>query len=321
MRIVKIAAIVAFLTAGLVVTSAFLQAIIVLPLAAIPLAAGIGILRKRVWSAWGYALFQFGQLLLVPVVLLRSPGGTQSNLTIIGTAAFGVLVAVLFLLAGRSMNRAGWSRGLASPWIAITALATVPFLFVQPFVTPTGAMENTLLIGDHILVRRLPRPTPARGMMVAFWYPVNRQEVFVKRVIGVPGDRIRISNKTVYLNGSPLNEPYAVHKTDYVDSYRDNFPSEQNIRLDARALEMLDKHVVNGELVVPDGSYFVLGDNRDSSLDSRYWGFITADDVIGRPFLIYDSQDRSTEDVNSGKRSGPRRVRWNRILKRLPSSD
>jgi len=147
--------------------------------------------------------------------------------------------------------------------------------------------------------------------LIVFTYPIDRRQTFVKRVIGVAGDRIRITNKIVYRNGTAIEEPYAVHKTDYVDAYRDNFPSEPDVTLYAPAKEMLREHVSNGEVVVPDGKYFVLGDNRDLSLDSRYWGFIGSGDLIGRPWLIYDSEDPpSLVTVN-------RRVRWGRLFKLL----
>lgn len=154
---------------------------------------------------------------------------------------------------------------------------------------PTGAMEDTLLIGDHILVQRFPRPSVARGDLIVFLYPIDRNQTFVKRVIGVPGDRIKIVEKIVYVNGAELREPYVIHKNPYPDSYRDNLPSEPKGQAADAAREMLNNNVVNGQVVVPQGKYFVLGDNRDNSLDSRYWGFVGNGDVIGKPFLIYDS--------------------------------
>ena len=192
----------------------------------------------------------------------------------VGSAAFAIALALLFFLAGRALQAAGCRRGLAFPWIALSALCVLAPIFVQVFVIPSAAMETTLLVGDHIVVRCLPKPKPSRGDIIVFRYPVNRRENFVKRVIGVPGDRIRISNKAVYRNGAPLQEPYAIHVTPYVDSYRDNFPSTPNTPLESQGMEMLDNHVVNGEVIVPEKNYFVLGDNRDDSLDSRYWGFV-----------------------------------------------
>jgi signal peptidase I len=188
---------------------------------------------------------------------------------------------------------------------------------VQPFVIPTGAMEDTLLIGDRVLVQRIPKPIPQRGDIIVHIYPIDRRQVFVKRVVGVAGDRIRISKKIVYLNGAALNEPYALHKTDHEDLYRDNFPSEPNTPLPDPAQEMLHKHVVNGEVMVPDGKYFVMGDNRDSSLDSRYWGFVDAADLIGKPLLIYDSEESPVTGSPDEKPTGPHYRRWSRFFKLL----
>jgi signal peptidase I len=178
-------------------------------------------------------------------------------------------------------------------------------------------MENTVLVGDRILVRRFPRPKLVRDDLVVFLYPIHRQETYIERLIGMPGDRIRISNKILYRNGVAQNEAYAAHKTTYVDLYRDNFPSEPNTPLPEAAMEMLRKHNVNGEIVVPEGKYFVMGDNRDNSADSRYWGFLDDRDVIGKPVLIYDSEDQTTEDLSSGKVPVRRSIRWQRFFKPL----
>ncbi len=284
-----VACAVAFLIAGLVAVSAVVGPIVLLPFAVLPLAAGIGIRRRRVWSAYGFALYLFAQVLFVPVVLIRAGGLTTNAAEAIASVACTLILAILFFVAGRSLAAAGAQRGFAFPWIAVASVSIVPPLFMQAFVIPTSTMEDTLLIGDRILVRSFPKPTVARGDIIVFRYPVDRRQTFVKRVIGVPGDRIRIREKAVYRNGAALKEPYAVHKTEYTDSYRDNFPSEPSGPYADAALDMLSKHVVNGDIVVPGGSYFVLGDNRDSSLDSRYWGFVPFDDVIGEPILIYDS--------------------------------
>jgi signal peptidase I len=102
-------------------------------------------------------------------------------------------------------------------------------------------------------------------------------------------------NKQVWLNGKPLAEPYKYHKTAYIDSYRDNFPNEPNVRLPESALNMLEHDVKHGEVVVPENSYFAMGDNRDNSLDSRYWGFVPRANIIGKPLVIWWSYDAPTE--------------------------
>ena len=313
----RIAYIIAFVVAGLNIAVALTTQIVLLPFAFIPLIAGIGILRRRVWSAYGFALFQFVQLLLLPLLVFRSGTLTARLPEVLGTAALAVVLIPLFFFAGRSLAAAGAPRGWAFPWIAISALVTPPLFFVQPFVIPSSGMDPTILIGDRILVQLFPGFRPARGDIIVFVYPVDRRETYVKRLIGVPGDRIRISEKIVYRNGAALKEPYAVHKSNYADSYRDNFPSELDNPFASGAREMLEKHVVNGEVVVPAGKYFVLGDNRDKSLDSRYWGFVDSGDLIGKPLLIYDSGDQPTDALVNGTPGGPRRVRWNRILKML----
>ncbi len=316
MKLVRAAYIVAFVAAALIVVSAIPNNFIRLPSAAISLMAGIGIVRGRVWSAYGYALYQLAGLLAIPIILFRyGIPNLLFALEFVAGAALAMALAVLFVLAGRSLEAAGSKRGLASPWIAVSALSSLPLIFVGAFVIPSAAMENTLLVGDPVLVRCLPRVTPSRGDIIVFRGAADRNEDFVKRVIGVPGDRIRISNKVVYRNGKPLQEPYAIHVTMYVDSYRDNFPSVTNAPLPSQAVDMLARHVVDGEVVVPEQNYFVLGDNRDDSLDSRYQGFVPAEDVRGRPLLIYDSLDRPVD--LDGKPTEPVRRRWNRLFKLL----
>jgi len=316
-KVPRIACIVAFIIAGFITVSAVTGRIVVLPFALVPLAAGVGILRNRVWSAYGFALYSFAQTLPVFLILFRAETSHTSALELVVAAAFSVTLGVLFLFAGKSLASAGMVRGWISPWIAVSVLCSLPLLFLQPFVIPTGAMEDTLLIGDRILVQRFPKPTVVRGDLVVFLYPVDRRQVFVKRIIGVAGDRIRLTKKVVYRNGMALKESYAVHRSDYEDAYRDNFPTAPDSPLTVHAAEMLTKHVVNGEVIVPDGCYFVLGDNRDSSLDSRYWGFVPAGNLIGKPLLIYDSEDQPSLNLTEERLIRWQRIRWKRLFKLL----
>ena len=202
-------------------------------------------------------------------------------------------------------------RGFIAEWIVtIILLLFGTTSLVQAFVIPTGSMEDTLLIGDHLLVDKLsyansgpvskyilPYTEIKRGDIIVFRYPVDIKQTFVKRCIGLPGDRIRLVNKQLILNGRAVDEPYVYHKTGYIDSYRDDFPSEPNVHVAEGALDMLLNHVRNGEVVVPPGSLFAMGDNRDSSLDSRYWGFVPGANIVGKPLVIYWSYDASTEDL------------------------
>jgi signal peptidase I len=246
-------------------------------------------------------------------------------------------------------------RGAIAEWaVTILLLLFGTTTLVQAFVIPTASMEDTLLIGDHLLVDKLaysppgsisryllPYEEPKHGDIIVFRYPADITQTFVKRMIGVPGDRIRIINRIVYRNGVPLKEPYVYHKSDLVDSYRDNFPSEPppytyDPARDPLLRDMLENHVNNGEVVVPPGSYFAMGDNRDNSLDSRYWGFVPRDNIIGKPLIIYWSYDATTEQLTDSSVSVTvdhlidvvlhfiPRTRWNRtlhVIRGFPDSD
>ncbi|HKN73149.1 MAG TPA: signal peptidase I [Terriglobales bacterium] len=191
----------------------------------------------------------------------------------------------------------------------VIAVFVITFI-VQAFQIPSESMEDTLQIGDYLLVNKLcyggngrlldhllPYRAVARGDIVVFHYPLHPRQHFVKRVVGVPGDRLRLINRQVYINGKPLREPYVRYTSHEVDVFRDDFP---RTNLPVPGLEgawwlQMRKLVEDGELIVPERSYFVMGDNRDVSDDSRYWGFVPRENIIGRPLLIYWSV-RSVED-------------------------
>jgi signal peptidase I len=225
----------------------------------------------------------------------------------------GVEQAAPVLPSGHSIARnpvAEWAFTILIMLFASTSLG-------WSYVIPTGSMEDTLLVGDHIFVDKLayspggrlahvllPYQDPKDGDIIAFHYPADPAQMFVKRVIGQPGDRIRIVNQKLYRNGAAVREPYVFHKAPFFSAYRDNFPMDMawldvapDARRNALLREMLDHHVKDGELVVPPENYFAMGDNRDNSLDSRYWGFVPRDNIVGKPVLIFWSYDASTSEL------------------------
>jgi signal peptidase I len=206
------------------------------------------------------------------------------------------------------------NRGFIGEWtVTIILLLFATTSLVQAFVIPSASMVGTLLIGDHVLVDKLtyapsgaasrallPYREVRRGDIIVFRYPLNIKEDYVKRAIGIAGDRIHLVNKQLWLNGHPVDEPYAIHSSSMIDSYRDNFPAPPNAPMQAPAIDMLENHVVNGELVVPAGFIFAMGDNRDDSSDSRYWGFVPRENIVGTPVVIYWSYDAPTSDLTNG---------------------
>jgi signal peptidase I len=203
------------------------------------------------------------------------------------------------------------TRDFVAEWsVTILILLFGTTTLMQAFVVPTSSMESTVLVGDHMIVDKLsysppgplsshilPYTPPKRGDIIVFRWPMDIRQNYVKRVMGVPGEHIKVVNKDVYLNGKKLIEPYTQHIFPNIEPYRDNFPSEPFGPVSDRGLAMLASNVVNGEVVVPPDSYFAMGDNRDNSLDSRYWGFVPRDNIIGKPFVIFWSYDAPTEDL------------------------
>ncbi|HEU5351997.1 MAG TPA: signal peptidase I [Terracidiphilus sp.] len=195
----------------------------------------------------------------------------------------------------------------------IVALFLLTFL-LQPFLIPSESMERTLLVGDFLLVNRqifapagrfgrwiLPYRNVERGDVVIFHHP--DPAYLVKRVIGLPGDSVRIVNGKVSVNGVPLVEPYAVYELAPPNHFRDNFPGGiySDPSVDPVWWRQLQDLTRDGALVVPAGEYFVMGDNRNHSEDSRYWGLVPRDAIVARPLVIYFSLRRkSSTDVQEG---------------------
>jgi len=226
----------------------------------------------------------------------------------------------------------------------ILALFGTTFV-VQAFKIPSQSMEPTLLVGDHLLVNKfifggrdswyekfLPYRAVRRGDIIVFKFPFQDHPHYVKRVIGVPGDRIKIVDQQVYRNGERLMEPYAYHDAAApYDLFLYNFPPASHEELISSMqpewADQIFKYIQNGQIVVPAGNYFAMGDNRDHSWDSRYWGFVNRDAIMGGPVVIYWSIQSSEEEYSERSFGGglvgilrtlieiPTRTRWGRMLR------
>lgn len=210
-----------------------------------------------------------------------------------------------------SIARKAAPRGFASEWVVtILMYLFATTTLVQAYVIPTGSMEGTLRVGDHMLVDRAAYAKPGvpgrylmpyrdmqRGDIVAFLNPEDTHQIFVKRVIGLPGDHLRLAGKQVIRNGHALIEPYTQHVDPSSEPYRDDFPLAPEAFTTPRGRDMFEHHVANGEVIVPPDMFFAMGDNRDNSSDSRYWGFVPREYVVGKPLLVYWSYDATTAEL------------------------
>jgi signal peptidase I len=208
--------------------------------------------------------------------------------------------------------------------VLVTGLFIVTFN-MQAFEIPSSSMVKTLLVGDHVFVDRMtaaPKTTWAgpllpyrdiqHGDIIVFLSPVQPGLHVVKRIIGIPGDHLRLRNGIVYRNGEKLDEAYVIRSRGDYDRYRDEFPAvsprESGTPVATEWFLTLGNYLKDGEIVVPPDRYFGMGDNRDVSFDSRYWGFIPRENVIGRPMFVYWSFE--TDELQYTKSSMPERVGW-----------
>jgi signal peptidase I len=215
--------------------------------------------------------------------------------------------------------------------IAVILALFIRTFVVQAFKIPTGSMENNLLIGDHLLVNKfvfgptesalertiLPTGTVHRGDVVVFKFPVEPERDFIKRVIGLPGETLELRNKKVYINGTPLEEPY-VH---FLEP-----PSGDPSLHEFTSYDLRERY---GPVTVPPNQFFVMGDNRDNSQDSRYWGFLPRDYIKGKALLIYWSYEAGREDYQDAGAAATikglasvfvhffTRTRWDRMLHQI----
>jgi signal peptidase I len=225
-----------------------------------------------------------------------------------------------------------FKKSTAREYFESIVIAVILALFirtwvVQAFKIPTGSMEENLLVGDHLLVNKfmfgptawsleralLPTEEPGRGDVVVFKYPEEPDRDFIKRIIGLPGDTIEIRDRRVYVDGAPVDEPY-VHFLEPAGS-----PTQEVTSLDVR-----NRY---GPVTVPEGHYFVMGDNRDNSQDSRYWGFLPRGYVKGRALIVYWSYEAEGDEGGGGGSGVGRafsvithfftRTRWDRMLHQI----
>jgi signal peptidase I len=245
--------------------------------------------------------------------------------------------------AKSNLNARIWREVVSWFWV-ILAFLFIEGTLVQARVIPSGSMEKTVLVGDHLIVSRLGYDAgiPFTQYHVPLWRNPKRQQIivfkapladqgfpdFIKRCMGVPGDRIKIVEGVVYVNGTKLNEPYAYHASGYASSAVENFParlSELPMSDNPDWPQQATQHIVNGELVVPPGEYFMMGDNRDNSNDGRYWGFVPRANIIGTPVIIYmsiDAPETVWDPGHVGERFQtylsalihPSEIRWSRLF-------
>ena len=232
--------------------------------------------------------------------------------------------------ASKEKPQPGFKKSVAREYLESVVVAVILALFIRTFVVqafkiPTGSMETNLLIGDHLLVNKivyspslgrfedylLPKRPIRRGHVVVFKFPEDPTRDFIKRVIGLPGETLEMRDKVVYVNGEPLKEPY----THYLDPVRSRDDPEYGLRGEA----IRDNW---GPHTIPEGKLFVLGDNRDNSRDSRFWGYLPEDQVKGRALLVYWSYEASKEeyqrtnviDWTRDTLSAVLRTRWTRFF-------
>lgn len=217
--------------------------------------------------------------------------------------------------SSRAHPKAGVIPALQSLFQLIVIAIFIITFCVQPFRIPSESMESTLLVGDFLLVDKqvaspdtddsatlLPSVAIRRGDIVVFHDPVDSTLHLIKRVIGLPGDHLRLHTGQVFINGHALAEPYAVYRPSPPDNFRDNFPRFESAdpEIDSHWWIRMRSLIDNGELIIPTGNYFVMGDNRNDSEDSRYWGFVPREAIVGRPLFIYFSlQQHDGDDTNA----------------------
>ena len=219
------------------------------------------------------------------------------------------------------MTEATYRKSTAREYFESLVITVILALFgttfvVQAFKIPTPSMEDNLLVGDHLLVNKfafgsggslldsiLPLREIDRGDVIVFKYPKDLSKHYVKRAIGLPGDRVRIVDKQVFVNGQPLDEQYKIHKSapgSYADPFRDFFPPKPHPGQIYHGTDedpyWYEPFMKDMDIVVSPGHYFAMGDNRDNSADSRYWGFVPREYIVGKALVIYWSYETDSDE-------------------------
>jgi signal peptidase I len=207
-------------------------------------------------------------------------------------------------------------------FLLVVVVATFVITFIlQPFRIPSESMDPTVRVGDFLLMNKqafaphgpldalLPRTPVRRGEVAVFHYPLHPEVDFVKRVVGLPGDRLHLRDGKLFVNGKAVDEPYAFYGAAIPDSFRDDFPTLHSMdsNVDPAWWMTMRRDVRDGDLWIPPGKYFAMGDNRNDSEDSRYWGFVGEKAMVGRPMVVYFSVAAGTE----------KRPWWERVFRNV----
>ena len=222
-----------------------------------------------------------------------------------------------------NLGRVAW-EWTKSVLVALLLFLVIRTIGVEAFKIPTSSMENTLLVGDFLLVnkalygaripgteRHLPGyASPRRGEVIVFNPPHDLSKNYVKRLVGLPGDTLEMKSKQLYVNGTARSEPYVRHMDRVRDAIHPGMSWQlRHLHAEFPSSRYRPSRDTWGPIVVPDNQYFVLGDNRDNSEDSRYWGFVDRDAIRGRPWFVYYSFDPSAAESLTWARD----IRWDRI--------
>jgi signal peptidase I len=272
----------------------------------------LGIALGQTWAARAGVIAAYAPLLAV--------GQVDAGL-MMGFFVQCSILAYFFFSAWRGLRAAPNPRGLLATilsgvvWLAVSFsfLGAVYFLGAGIYPVTTNEMEDTVVVGDRVAMRPFDE-APRRAEIAVFRNPLDANHLSLLRVAGLPGDRLRIQNGSLLINGQPVAEPFAIHRDGLTDPFRLNFPSSPTEAIPERGRAMLARNVSGSELVVPKGQYFLLADNRAQAHDSRYWGFVDQKDLLGRvQWRVWSDQAQPADSPLAFYT----KANWSRFPKRL----